>query len=110
MLREIHHRIKNNLQIISSLLSLQSGMNSEEERLTKLYSDMKHRIQSMTAIHEMFYQSEELDKIELSKYLNRVTADLAISFDSADNTFDYKIRSEEHTSNSSHVRISYAVF
>lgn len=91
MLREIHHRIKNNLQIISSLLSLQSGMNSEEERLTKLYSDMKHRIQSMTAIHEMFYQSEELDKIELSKYLNRVTADLAISFDSADNTFDYKI-------------------
>src|SRR5690554_8094528 len=71
MLREIHHRIKNNLQIISSLLSLQSGMNSEEERLTKLYSDMKHRIQSMTAIHEMFYQSEELDKIELSKYLNR---------------------------------------
>src|SRR5690554_6133032 len=79
LLREIHHRVKNNLQIISSLLSLQAGANSEQSKLTELYEDSRNRIKSMAAIHEMFYQSDELDKIEFGKYLNKLIGDLSLS-------------------------------
>lgn len=91
LLREIHHRVKNNLQIISSLLSLQAGSNSEEEHLTKLYEDSQNRIQSMAAIHEMFYQSEELDKIEFRKYLEKLVGDLANTFNSKDKQINFTI-------------------
>src|SRR5690554_503992 len=79
LLREIHHRVKNNLQIISSLLSLQAGANSEQSQLTELYENSRNRIKSMAAIHEMFYQSDELDKIEFGKYLNKLIGDLSLS-------------------------------
>lgn len=80
LLREIHHRVKNNLQIISSLLSLQAGVNHDEDRILKLYEDSKNRIHSMAAIHEMFYQSEELDKIEVGSYLDKLIGDLSQSY------------------------------
>lgn len=80
LLREIHHRVKNNLQIITSLLSLQAGANKEEEHLNKLYEDSRNRIQSMAAIHEMFYQSEELDKIEVGRYLDKLIGDLSQTY------------------------------
>ncbi|HLV43197.1 MAG TPA: histidine kinase dimerization/phosphoacceptor domain -containing protein [Brumimicrobium sp.] len=88
LLREIHHRVKNNLQIISSLLSLQSGANSHEEQLTKLYEDSRNRIKSMATIHEMFYQSEQLDKIEFGKYLDKLIGDLSKSITSHQKSID----------------------
>ncbi|HLW29444.1 MAG TPA: histidine kinase dimerization/phosphoacceptor domain -containing protein, partial [Brumimicrobium sp.] len=95
LLREIHHRVKNNLQIISSLLSLQAGANSEHEQLTELYEDSRNRIKSMAAIHEMFYQSEELDKIEFGKYLDKLIGDLAKSITSSQKTIDLDIDVEK---------------
>jgi PAS domain S-box-containing protein len=94
LLREIHHRVKNNLQIISSLLSLQAGANRDEERLLKLYQDSQSRIKSMAAIHEMFYQSEQLDKIEFGKYMKKLINDLSISFASAENAVNFTIEAE----------------
>jgi PAS domain S-box-containing protein len=80
LLREIHHRVKNNLQIISSLLSLQSGLNSKNIDLTSLYTDSQNRIKSMAAIHEMFYKSENLDKVDFSMYLKKLISDLIHTF------------------------------
>jgi len=94
LLREIHHRVKNNLQIISSLLSLQAGANSEEKHLNKLYEDSQNRIKSMAAIHEMFYQSDELDKIDFNKYMDKLTGDLSRSFNSLNKTIDFNLNVE----------------
>tara|TARA_B100000508_G_scaffold141095_1_gene146774 strand:+ start:53337 stop:55496 length:2160 start_codon:yes stop_codon:yes gene_type:complete len=79
LLREIHHRVKNNLQVISSLLSLQSGMKKSAANLERLYEDSQNRIKSMSAIHEMFYKSESLDKIEFPVYVRKLVIDLIYS-------------------------------
>ncbi|PWH82221.1 histidine kinase dimerization/phosphoacceptor domain -containing protein [Brumimicrobium oceani] len=91
LLREIHHRVKNNLQIISSLLSLQSDINEGHELLSRLYADSKNRIHSMAAIHEMFYQSEELDKIDFSKYIKQLLSDLSNTFNSDKKSISFSV-------------------
>lgn len=80
LLREIHHRVKNNLQIISSLLSLQSGLKTKSVNLEDLYMDSQNRIKSMAAIHEMFYKSKSLDKVNFSLYLKKLISDLIHTF------------------------------
>ncbi|WP_107038575.1 PAS domain-containing sensor histidine kinase [Brumimicrobium mesophilum] len=92
LLKEIHHRVKNNLQIISSLLSLQSGANKGETKLAKLYQESKNRIQSMASIHEMFYHSDELDKIEFGKYLDKLVGDLTSTFSSNSIRIDFSMQ------------------
>ena len=94
LLREIHHRVKNNLQIISSLLSLQAGANAEEDQLTHLYEDSQNRIKSMAAIHEMFYQSEQLDKIEFGEYLDKLISDLSKSITSNQKSIELNLNVE----------------
>jgi len=81
LLKEIHHRVKNNLQIISSLLSLQANMEEKKlPRLKKLYVESQGRINSMAAIHEMFYQSETLKQIDFNKYINKLIVDVIHTF------------------------------
>ncbi|MEI6673637.1 MAG: histidine kinase dimerization/phosphoacceptor domain -containing protein [Verrucomicrobiota bacterium] len=68
LLKEIHHRVKNNLQIISSLLSLQSSQIDNPAAQTAL-RDMQHRVRSMALIHEHLYRSDSLASVNLSTYL-----------------------------------------
>ncbi|RFC54567.1 sensor histidine kinase [Brumimicrobium aurantiacum] len=91
LLREIHHRVKNNLQIISSLLSLQTGGEINRSSFEELYESSKNRIRSMAAIHEMFYQSEQLNKIEFGKYIHKLFCDLVRSFSHKRKNIDYSI-------------------
>ena len=91
LLREIHHRVKNNLQIITSLLSLQAGVNNEHDQLADLYEDSKNRIKSMAAIHEMFYQSKQLDKIEFGECLDKLIGDLSKSISSSQRSIDLNL-------------------
>jgi len=75
LLAEIHHRVKNNMQIISSLLSLQSR-DIEDERALSLIKNCEDRIRSMSLIHEKLYLSEDLSRIDFHDYMKDLSARL----------------------------------
>ncbi|WP_424358991.1 histidine kinase N-terminal 7TM domain-containing protein [Methanocella sp. MCL-LM] len=82
LLKEVHHRVKNNLQIITSLLNLQSsGM--EDPKYIDLIRDSQNRIKSMALVHEYLYKSESLSNISTPEYLKSLTGNLARSYSHA---------------------------
>jgi two-component sensor histidine kinase/CheY-like chemotaxis protein len=76
LLREIHHRVKNNMQIISSLLSLQART-IDDEALLRLYKDAERRIFAMALVHEKLYRSSDLARIDFSEYIKSLAGELA---------------------------------
>lgn len=79
LLKEIHHRVKNNLQIVSSLLSLQSNYISDEKALDAVL-ESKHRVQSMAIIHQNLYQDESLVNIDVKEYVEKLVEYLFHSY------------------------------
>jgi two-component sensor histidine kinase len=79
LLKEIHHRVKNNLQIVSSLLNIQSG-HVGSKPTAEILADSQNRILSMSLIHEKLYKSDTLEKIDLKNYLENLTEHLGNSF------------------------------
>ncbi len=79
LLREIHHRVKNNLQIISTLLTLQSSK-SKKININNLYKESQNRIQSIALIHENLYHSEDLAHINFEAYVKGLVSDLFDSY------------------------------
>jgi PAS domain S-box-containing protein len=75
MLREIHHRVKNNMQIILSLLRIQSRV-VKDSATREMFKQSQNRIRSMALIHEALYKSEDLAKIDFSDYISRMTTHL----------------------------------
>jgi two-component sensor histidine kinase len=75
LLREVHHRVKNNLQLISSLLSLQADF-SEDPTVKTTFADCQHRIYSMALIHQNLYESTSLAQIDFGTYLNILAMNL----------------------------------
>ena len=75
MLKEIHHRVKNNLQIISSLLKLQAGYIEDSQTLTVL-QESQNRVRAMALVHEMLYQSQDLSSVNFAKYLEQLVSHL----------------------------------
>lgn len=78
LLKEIHHRVKNNLQIISSLLDEQARTSSDEQ-LKKMMREGQDRVQSMALIHQNLYQSDNLAGIEIKAYINELTKNITHS-------------------------------
>ena len=79
LLREIHHRVKNNMQVISSLLSLQAA-SIDDARLHKMLMESQGRVRAMALIHEILYDSGDLSKIALKPYVSRLAAGLKRMF------------------------------
>ncbi|MBT4290210.1 MAG: PAS domain S-box protein, partial [Deltaproteobacteria bacterium] len=79
LLQEIHHRVKNNLTIVASLLNLQANYLEDDQTKTALL-DSKSRVQSMAAIHETLYQSENLASIDMKTYLSKLGIDVARNY------------------------------
>ncbi|MBL7934084.1 MAG: hypothetical protein JNL60_19425 [Bacteroidia bacterium] len=79
LLKEVHHRVKNNLQIVSSLLNLQS-VNMLDRKYLALINDSRNRIHSMALVHEMLYASRDLSKIEIYEYITRLSSSINNSF------------------------------
>jgi PAS domain S-box-containing protein len=73
LLREIHHRVKNNMQVISSLFNLQAGHIADEEA-RRMLKEGQLRIRSMALVHEKLYRSHDLSKIEFGAYLQSLSA------------------------------------
>jgi PAS domain S-box-containing protein len=90
LLKEIHHRVKNNLQIISSLLSLQSGYTNNTDAL-ELIKDSQNRVRSMALIHETLYRSKDLASINLADYVRMLTSNLFQSYRINSNTISLNI-------------------
>ena len=75
LLKEIHHRVKNNMQLITSMLSLQSGYTNNVE-LSGILNQCQQRIQSMAYIHEMIYRNPNLHGIEAAEYIGLLSRQL----------------------------------
>ncbi|MBN1783207.1 hypothetical protein JW948_18875 [bacterium] len=82
LLQEIHHRVKNNLTIISSLLSLQESRIHEKEDIKSSFEDIRNRIMAMSLVHEQLYNSETLSHIDMPQYIDRLMQKLVSAFDS----------------------------
>ena len=83
LLKEIHHRVKNNLQTVSSLLSLQSR-NIEDVKMKHLIKSSQNRVISMAMIHEMLYMRDNLSKIEYKSYVQELSEHLVRSIKGSD--------------------------
>jgi two-component sensor histidine kinase len=79
LLREVYHRVKNNLQVISSLLNLQSGSITDAGTL-RLIRETQDRVRSMALVHEKLYRAEDLSRIDFADYARHLAAMLARSY------------------------------
>jgi two-component system, sensor histidine kinase PdtaS len=81
LIKEIHHRVKNNMQIISSLLSLQSQhLKDDEEVARDVLKESQNRVKSMAMIHEKLYLSKDFTHIKFEEYVQRLVSDLFYSY------------------------------
>ena len=79
LLKEIHHRVKNNLQIISSLLNLQSNYLSDDDSKT-LFKETQNRIKTLALVHEKLYKSEDIEYVDISEYIKSIVSLLSYSY------------------------------
>lgn len=89
LLREVHHRVKNNLSVVDSLLSMQTKYVKDAEAL-KSISDSQRRIHTMALIHEQLHQSQDFGKIDFCEYLQRLVNNLYSSNSDNINHVDLK--------------------
>ncbi|MGG6268967.1 PAS domain S-box protein [Leptolyngbya sp. AN10] len=94
LLKEIHHRVKNNMQMVSSLLSLQASY-IEDPAILLPFTESQNRVNAMALIHERLYRSNSLAKVSFSEYIHKLTSDLFRSYDSSDRSISIEFNLAE---------------
>jgi two-component sensor histidine kinase len=94
LLREIHHRVKNNLQIISSLLNIQSSHISDEKVLASIHEGQS-RVQAMSLIHQNLYQSDHLSNVAMESYLEQLVSYLSGIFHTEQQSIKIQVKAKE---------------
>lgn len=94
LLGEIHHRVKNNLQVISSLLSLQEK-NITDESAKKALTDGKSRVKSIALIHKLLYQHDEFSRIDIKEYTKTLLSTIATTYGLSKDDFVASIHMED---------------
>ena len=94
LLQEIHHRVKNNLAVVTALLDLQY-MKTENETVRQLLSDSKSRVKSMAYVHETLYQTEKFSRIELKPYVQRLCKSVVSTYKTEPKEIDIRIYLDE---------------
>ena len=85
LLKELYHRTKNNMNVISSLLFLQmTSMKKQNPELVQAMKDTQNRIQAMSLVHEMLYKAENLTRIDIGDYVRKITRSIMTGFKDAD--------------------------
>jgi PAS domain S-box-containing protein len=79
LIKEIHHRVKNNLQIVSSLLSIQSGY-LDNQKAVDYFNNSIQRIKSMALIHEMLYKGDQIKGLDFKQYISRLVNEISHSY------------------------------
>ncbi|MCB9164701.1 MAG: PAS domain S-box protein [Flavobacteriales bacterium] len=85
LLKEVHHRVKNNLQVISSILSLQTAHVDGDARILELLRVSRDRIRSMSFIHESLYQNKDFSSIDMATYIDGLSRNLVMSYSLTNN-------------------------
>jgi PAS domain S-box-containing protein len=81
LLMEVHHRVKNNLQVISSLLNLQRQFyNEDNDVISNILNDCSHRVLAMANVHEILYSNKNFSRLNFKHYIETLIDNLAISF------------------------------
>ncbi len=80
LLKEVHHRVKNNLQVISSIMKLQSERSENDDRILEVLHDSRDRIRSMALIHDSLYQNKQFSSIDLGNYIDGLARNLMLSY------------------------------
>ena len=88
LLKEIHHRVKNNMQIVSSLLSLQAGY-SDDEKIQEVFNESRNRIKVLALIHENLYKSKELTNINFTNYVKDLVHNLFLTYNLNSDKFKF---------------------
>lgn len=90
MMKELHHRVKNNLQIVSSLLSLQTYRLKDEESIAAI-RESQQRVQAMSFIHQRLYKTDDLTSVNVREYITDLTESLLASYGYDRHQFDLQI-------------------
>jgi PAS domain S-box-containing protein len=93
LLHEIHHRVKNNMTVISSLLSLQARK-AEDETTKSVLQESKNRVQAMSLIHETLYSSDNLSSINIQNYFTKLVKSIFNSYGDVQRRVKYKIKTD----------------
>jgi len=94
LLKEIHHRVKNNLQVVSSLLDLQSGTIPDEKTKTMI-KESQSRVKSMALIHQLLYETDTFTTIDFSIYLRQLMDSLSSAFAKPGKNIEYSLNTDK---------------
>lgn len=95
LIKETYHRVKNNLMVISSLLSLQARYIKDKE-MQNIFKDSQNRVRSMALIHEKLYQTTDLKRIDFGEYLKSLSTELFRTYSDGSNNIKMNFDVEDH--------------